>query len=62
MSKYVVESRDKPSGLVTDRTVFDHGDVDSNQSCAYDFAKAMAEDDYHVTLSLEIIVIDGKMP
>lgn len=59
MSKHIVESRDKGCGSLADRTVFEGGD-EVSERCAINFANAMAEDGYHVTLSLEILVIDGK--
>lgn len=60
MSKHIVESRDKGCGSLADRTFFEGGD-EVSERCAMEFAKAMAEDGYHVTLSLEILVFDGKM-
>lgn len=59
MSRHIVESRDRGCGSLADRTVFEGGD-NVSERCAIEFARAMAADGYHVTLNLEILVIDGK--
>lgn len=54
IGSYCIISRDSAKGLVCDTTYI------TSEDCAHTFAMAMAEDGYHTTLSLEILVVAGK--